>query len=183
MPVGVLHDLAVGVDPGGADAWSLQDALATGVTVGAPPDGFNQRGQDWGLPPWRPDRLPPSGTRRSATWSAIVAPPRRGHPRSTTSWGSSGSGGCRLMGRRADGSYVRYDADALLGVLALEAARAGAWSSGEDLGTVEPSVTTALSEHGVLGARSCGSSGRRGRTAGTPVRCRRRAGAGRRRPR
>ncbi len=52
MAIGVVHDLAVGVDPEGADAWALQDVLATGVTVGAPPDAFNRRGQDWGLPPW-----------------------------------------------------------------------------------------------------------------------------------
>ncbi|MBV9727974.1 MAG: 4-alpha-glucanotransferase, partial [Pseudonocardiales bacterium] len=61
MPIGVVHDLAVGVDPEGADAWALQDVLATGVTVGAPPDTFNQQGQDWGLPPWRPDRLAATG--------------------------------------------------------------------------------------------------------------------------
>ena len=53
----MVHDLAVGVDPGGADAWALQDALALGATVGAPPDGFNPHGQDWRLPPWQPQRL------------------------------------------------------------------------------------------------------------------------------
>ncbi len=61
MAVGVIHDLAVGVDAGGADAWALQDALALDTTVGAPPDSFNQQGQDWGLPPWRPDRLREQG--------------------------------------------------------------------------------------------------------------------------
>ena len=61
MAIGVVHDLAVGVDPEGADAWALQDVLATGVTVGAPPDAFSRRGQDWGLPPWRPDRLAATG--------------------------------------------------------------------------------------------------------------------------
>ena len=57
MALGVMHDLAVGVDPNGADAWALQDVLALGVTVGAPPDEYNQLGQDWSQPPWRPDRL------------------------------------------------------------------------------------------------------------------------------
>jgi 4-alpha-glucanotransferase len=64
MPVGIVHDLAVGVDPEGADAWALQDVLATGVTVGAPPDTFNQKGQDWGLPPWRADVM----AQRDFTW-------------------------------------------------------------------------------------------------------------------
>ena len=57
MELGIMHDLAVGVDPDGADAWALQDVLAAGVTAGAPPDEFNQLGQDWSQPPWRPDRL------------------------------------------------------------------------------------------------------------------------------
>ena len=57
MAIGVVHDLAVGVHPEGADAWGLADALARRVNVGAPPDPFNQMGQDWSQPPWRPDRL------------------------------------------------------------------------------------------------------------------------------
>ncbi|MDQ2637979.1 MAG: 4-alpha-glucanotransferase, partial [Actinomycetota bacterium] len=57
MGLGLMHDLAVGVDPDGADAWALQDVLALGVTAGAPPDEFNQLGQDWSQPPWRPDQL------------------------------------------------------------------------------------------------------------------------------
>ena len=43
--------------PYGADAWSLQDTYAAGITVGAPPDPYNQNGQNWSQPPWRPDRL------------------------------------------------------------------------------------------------------------------------------
>ena len=57
MVLGVMHDLAVGVHPNGADCWLLQDVFAQGITVGAPPDTFNQAGQDWTQPPWRPDRL------------------------------------------------------------------------------------------------------------------------------
>lgn len=57
MNMGVMHDLAVGVHPEGSDSWSLQDVFAAGMTVGAPPDAFNQAGQDWAQPPWRPDRL------------------------------------------------------------------------------------------------------------------------------
>ena len=57
MALGVMHDLAVGVNSRGADAWALQDSYAGGVTVGVPPDAFNQHGQDWNQPPWRPDRL------------------------------------------------------------------------------------------------------------------------------
>ena len=151
LAVGVVHDLAVGVDAGGADAWALQDALALRTTVGAPPDSFNQQGQDWGLPPWRPDRLAEAGY---APFRDVV----RGVLRS--------AGGLRIdhvMGlfrlwwvppgaTAADGTYVSYDAEALLAVLALEASRAGAVVVGEDLGTVEDRVREALDETGVLGS-------------------------------
>jgi 4-alpha-glucanotransferase len=151
MSVGVVHDLAVGADPGGADAWALQDALALSARVGAPPDTFNQQGQDWGLPPWHPRRLADLGYA-----------PLRDMVRSLVRH----AGGVRIdhvlgmfrlwwipEGQSArDGTYVRYDADALLGVIALEAERAGAVVVGEDLGTVPPEVRTALADRGVLGS-------------------------------
>ncbi|MCA1710733.1 MAG: 4-alpha-glucanotransferase [Actinobacteria bacterium] len=151
MTIGVVHDLAVGVDAGGADAWALQDALALTTTVGAPPDSFNQKGQDWGLPPWRPDRLRELGY---APYRDVV----RGCLRH--------AGGLRIdhvmglfrlwwvpQGSTADqGTYVSYDADAMLGILALEASRGGALVVGEDLGTVEDRVRTALEGTGVLGS-------------------------------
>ncbi|MGH3098367.1 MAG: 4-alpha-glucanotransferase [Streptosporangiales bacterium] len=150
MPLGVLHDLAVGVSPDGADAWSAGDVLAAGVTVGAPPDGFNQQGQDWRQPPWHPVRLAEAGY---APYRDMVRAVLR-H-----------AGGVRIDhviglfrlwwipdGRSpADGTYVRYDADAMLGILALEAYRAGAVVVGEDLGTVEESARDALADRGVLG--------------------------------
>jgi 4-alpha-glucanotransferase len=50
-----------------------------------------------------------------------------------------------------EGTYVRYDAEAMLAVLVLEASRTGAVVIGEDLGTVEPGVRESLRERGVLG--------------------------------
>ena len=150
MPIGVVHDLAVGVHPDGADAWAQQRYFAAGMSVGAPPDAFNSLGQDWGLPPWRPDRLAESG----------YAPYRR-LLRALFRY----AGALRIdhvMGLfrlwwvpqghpPTEGTYVRYDAEAMLAILALEAHRAGALVIGEDLGTVEPGVREKLHEHGVLG--------------------------------
>ncbi len=151
MAVGVVHDLAVGVDAGGADAWAMQDALALGTTTGAPPDLINQQGQDWGLPPWRPDRLAEQGY---APFRELV----RGVLRHAGGlridhvmglfrlwWVPAGAGA-------AEGTYVSYDAEALLGILVLEATRAGAVVVGEDLGTVEERVREALEQAGVLGS-------------------------------
>ncbi|MFG3494161.1 4-alpha-glucanotransferase [Streptomyces sp. NPDC047928] len=150
MGVGIVHDLAVGVHPDGADAWAQADAFAAGMSVGAPPDAFNARGQDWGLPPWRPDALAASGY---APYRDLL----RGLMRH--------AGALRIdhvMGlfrlwwvpagwEPTQGTYVRYDADAMLAVLALEAHRAGACVIGEDLGTVAPGVRDALQRRGVLG--------------------------------
>ncbi|MEV7869005.1 4-alpha-glucanotransferase [Streptomyces sp. NPDC088124] len=150
MPVGIVHDLAVGVHPDGADAWAQQDAFADGISVGAPPDAFNALGQDWGLPPWRPDILAASGF---APYRGLLQGLLR-H-----------AGALRIdhvmglfrlwwvpRGRPpTHGTYVRYDAEAMLAVLALEAHRAGAVVIGEDLGTVEPGVRETLERRGVLG--------------------------------
>ena len=150
MALGVMHDLAVGVDPNGADAWALQDVLALGVNVGAPPDEFNQLGQDWSQPPWRPDQLIEAGYE---PFRAVVNAMLR-H-----------AGGVRvdhIIGlfrlwwipkgaAPTDGTYVRYDHEAMIGILALEAHRAGAVVVGEDLGTVEPWVRDYMRERGLLG--------------------------------
>jgi len=150
MSLGVVHDLAVGVHPRGADAWALAGTLAAGVTVGAPPDQYNQLGQDWSQPPWRPDRLAELGY---APYRDLLRAVLR-H-----------AGGIRIdhviglfrlwwvpNGRPASaGTYVRYDHEALIGILALEAHRAGAVVVGEDLGVVEPWVRDYLRERGILG--------------------------------
>ncbi|MER6228993.1 4-alpha-glucanotransferase [[Kitasatospora] papulosa] len=150
MPVGIVHDLAVGVHPDGADTWAQQDAFARGMSVGAPPDAFNAHGQDWGLPPWRPDALAASGY---APYRDLL----RGL--------LAHAGALRIdhvmglfrlwwvpEGRPpTEGAYVAQDAEAMLAVLVLEAHRAGAVVVGEDLGTVEPGVREALARRGVLG--------------------------------
>ncbi|HEU4488026.1 MAG TPA: 4-alpha-glucanotransferase, partial [Actinomycetota bacterium] len=53
----LVLDFAIGVDPSGADAWMWQDSLMAGATIGAPPDQFNARGQDWGVLGFNPRRL------------------------------------------------------------------------------------------------------------------------------
>ena len=151
MPVGVVHDLAVGIDPNGADGWLLQDVLAAGVHAGAPPDAFNQLGQDWGLAAWRPDQLIETGY---AAYRDMLQRIFRY------------AGGLRVdhvaglwrlwwvpPGMSADGgTYVHYDPEAMLGILVLEAARAGATVIGEDLGTVQPVVTETLERMNMLGS-------------------------------
>lgn len=150
MPVGLVHDLAVGVHPGGADAWAQRDVFAQGMSVGAPPDAFNARGQDWGLPPWRPDRLAETGyapfrdlLNNLMRYAGAV---RIDHVMGLFRlwWIPEGE-------EPTEGTYVHYDAEAMLAVLLLEASRSGTYVIGEDLGTVEPGVRERLREGGVMG--------------------------------
>jgi 4-alpha-glucanotransferase len=150
MTIGVINDLAVGAHPGGADAWARRDVIVSGISVGAPPDEFNQRGQDWTLPPWHPGRLAALAGRPLAELAG-VATRHAGGMRIDHVMGLA-----RLWWIPAGmspglGTYVRYDHELLGGVLAAEAARAGALAIGEDLGTVEPWLRHFLAARRVLG--------------------------------
>jgi 4-alpha-glucanotransferase len=150
MSIGVISDLAVGAHPGGADAWARPDALVTSVSVGAPPDEFNQRGQDWTLPPWHPGWLAAEAGRPLAELFAAT---------------TRHAGGLRIdhvMGLARlwwipagmapdEGTYVRYDHELIGDVLCAEAARESALAIGEDLGTVEPWLRDFLTARQVLG--------------------------------
>ncbi|GAA2613775.1 4-alpha-glucanotransferase [Paractinoplanes durhamensis] len=151
MPVGIVLDLAVGTDPAGADGWLLQDVLAAGVHIGAPPDAFNQLGQDWGLSAWRPDQLIETG------YAAYRDMLRRIFKNAGGLRVDHVAGLWRIWwvppGMHADsGTYVLYDPEAMLGILALEATRAGAVVIGEDLGTVQPAVTEGLERMNMMGS-------------------------------
>jgi len=148
----IVHDLAVGFDPDGADAWEWQDVVAPGMSVGAPPDEFNSQGQDWGLPPFDPWRL------RAVSYGPFVETVRSAFRHAgglrldhvmglfRLFWVPSGTG-------PSEGTYVRYPASDLLDIVALESHRAQAWVVGEDLGTVEDEVRRELAARDVLSYR------------------------------
>ncbi len=150
MSIGLITDMAVGIHPAGADAVNLAEYLAPQCSVGAPPDDYNQQGQDWSQPPWHPVRLAEAGYE---PWRDLLR----------TMLGNAGGlrvdhvlGLFRLywiprQSTPLNGTYVTYDWEAMLGILALEAERAGAVLVGEDLGTLEPWVQNALRDMGVLG--------------------------------
>lgn len=150
MRVGVVSDLAVGVSFDSAERWMMPELFAAGVSVGAPPDQYNQAGQAWGQPPWRPDEL---AEQAYEPFRAMVSAALRR------------VGGLRIdhiIGlfrlwwvpeglKPSQGTYVRNNHQALVGILALEAYRAQALIVGEDLGTVEPWVRQYLARRGLLG--------------------------------
>ena len=152
LGVGLYLDLAVSVDGGGADAWANQALYAIGVGIGAPPELSNQLGQDWGLPPFVPERL------REAAYAPYIATLRH-----TMRY----AGALRLdhvMGLMrqywvpaglppTEGAYVCYPFEDLLGILALESQRNRCLIIGEDLGTVPTKVQTALPPLNILSYR------------------------------
>ncbi len=150
--LGLVADLAVGVDPSGPDSWIWQDSFAEGMRVGAPPDEFNTLGQDWGLPPFDPWRL------RSAAYAPWIEALRAGMAHGCGLRVDHVMGLFRLYWIPSDsdarsGAYVHYPHHDLLNILALEAHRAGAYVVGEDLGTVEDEVRRDLAERRVLSYR------------------------------
>jgi len=150
MAIGVMHDLAVGVHPGGADAWALGGVLAGAASVGAPPDMYNQQGQDWSQPPWHPAELARVGYRPYRELLRTVFR-HAGAVRIDHIMGLFRLWWIPRGQAPGTGTYVRYDVEAMVGILLLEAHRAGAVVIGEDLGVVEPGVRELLADRGVLG--------------------------------
>jgi 4-alpha-glucanotransferase len=150
MAVGLIADLAVGMDPGGSHAWSRRSELIAGLSVGAPPDPLGPSGQDWGVTAFSPSAL------RRAGYQGFLA---------TLRSAMAHAGGVRIdhaMGLRrlwlvphgagaTEGVYLTYPFEDLLRLLVLESWRAKAIVIGEDLGTVPPGFRESLYGRGIMG--------------------------------
>ena len=152
LALGFLRDLALGAAPDGAECWANPGAYARGVSIGAPPDPFSPSGQVWNLPPPNPEAMAASacaGLRELlATNMRHAGALRIDHVMALSRlfWIPDGA-------TAAEGAYVRYPLDALLGVLALESSRAGCLVVGEDLGTVPEGLRERLAAADVLSYR------------------------------
>lgn len=152
MPIGLYHDFALGSDRDGADGWLHQDVLAFKADCGAPPDAFAPEGQNWGFSPLDPSRLRMSGyryfielLRNNLRYGGAI---RIDHVMALFRlfWIPRGL-------PAAMGTYVHYQDDELLAILALESVRAKTVVIGEDLGTVPDWVRDRLVAAGVLSYR------------------------------
>jgi 4-alpha-glucanotransferase len=152
MRVGIYLDLAVGVSPDGAAAWSDRALFASRARIGAPPDMFNHLGQDWGLAPMKPANLlerqfePFERELMAAMRSAGAV--RLDHVMSLARlyWLPAGTDA-------RDGGYVRYPIEHLLRVLGRCSQETQCIVIGEDLGTVPPGFRDIMRAHKVLSYR------------------------------
>ena len=152
MRIGLIGDLAVGMDPTGSHAWSRQQDILQGVAIGAPPDLFNPRGQDWGLTGFSPRALEEGGfVPFIATLRAVLR--HAGGLRIDHAMGLSRLWLVPDGADPADGAYLAYPLVDLLRLLALESARHDAVVVGEDLGTVPDGFRETLGQAGVHGMR------------------------------
>jgi 4-alpha-glucanotransferase len=150
MRIGLISDLAIGLDGGGAQVATDPRQFVSGLDVGAPPDLFNPQGQDWGLTSFSPQALVAGG------FAPFIA---------TLRANMRHAGGVRIdhaMGLMrlwlvphgappSEGAYLSYPLDDLLRLLALESHRHKAIVIGEDLGTVPPSFRARCREAGIAG--------------------------------
>jgi 4-alpha-glucanotransferase len=150
MAIGLISDLAIGTDPRGSHAWSRQNDILARVSVGAAPDLYQPRGQDWGLTAFSPRSM------RDNAYGAFIE---------TLRAALAHAGGVRIdhilgMARMwlvpdgadaKDGVYLRYPLQDLLHLISLEAWRRNAIAIGENLGTVPAGFDDRLNAQGILG--------------------------------
>ena len=152
MRVGLIGDLAVGMDPDGSHAWSRQQDILLGLTIGAPPDLLNPQGQDWGLTGFSPRALESFGF--SPFLATLRAAMRHvGGIRVDHAMGLSRLWLIPEGASPADGAYLNLPFADLLRLLALESVRHNVVVIGEDLGTLPEGFHDTLEQTGIHGMR------------------------------
>ncbi len=152
MAVGLIADLAVGIDSGGSQCWGDPAQTLGGLTIGAPPDLLQPRGQNWGLTALSPTGMIAHGF---------------GAFRDMLSVALAHAGGVRIdhgMGLHrlwvvpegaaaGEGAYLQCPETDLLRLIALEAQRQRAVVVAEDLGTLPEGFQYRLQQAGIAGMR------------------------------
>lgn len=152
MMVGLIADLAIGMDGSGSHAWSRQDEILHGLSIGAPPDYYAADGQNWALTTFSPRGLAASGyapfieTLRASL--RHVGGIRIDHVMGMSRLWLIPEGAGAL-----DGAYVSFPSETLFRLIALESWRHRAIVIGEDLGTLPYGFRDYLREQGVAGLR------------------------------
>ena len=149
MKVGIIRDLAVGGGSESCEVSTNPNLFCLEARIGAPPDNFNPDGQNWGLPPLRPDML------RQSHFSHFITLLREnmvscGALRIDHIMALMRLWWCPTDGSNASGAYVHYPVDELFAILRLESRRAKCAIIGEDLGVVPPEIRAYIDGSGIL---------------------------------
>jgi 4-alpha-glucanotransferase len=142
----LYFDLPVGVHPDGYDVWRYRDIFVKDVAAGAPPDPVFTTGQNWGFPPLHPEKIREQGYR-------YVIDYLRHHLRQAAMLRIDHVMGLHRLywiPRGIDatqGVYVRYRAEELYAILALESHRHQSIIVGEDLGIVPGYIRPGMARH------------------------------------
>jgi len=150
MRIGLISDLAVGMSPGGSHAWSRHKDLLLDLSIGAPPDLFNPRGQDWGLTAFSPQALIASGFEPFIT-TLRAAMRNAGGVRIDHAMGLSRLWLVPRGASPGEGAYLSYPLDDMMRLIALESHLNHAIVIGEDLGTVQPEFRKRVADVGIAG--------------------------------
>ena len=150
MTIGLVSDLAVGVDPSGSDAWSMREAMLRGLTIGAPPDPLGPLGQNWSITGFAPEGLARTGY---GPWIAMLRSTLAacGAIRIDHAFGLARLWVIPEGATSADGVYLTYPFEDLVRLATLEAYRANALVIAEDLGTAPFGFVEAVRERQMLG--------------------------------
>jgi 4-alpha-glucanotransferase len=150
MRIGLISDLAVGMNGGGSQAWMSQADILGGLEIGAPPDLFNSNGQTWGLTTFSPRALSDRGFAPFiATLRACMR--HSGGVRIDHAMGFMRLWVTPLGAPAGEGAYLAYPLDDLLRLTALESHRHRSIVIGEDLGTVPAGFRDRLARTGIYG--------------------------------
>ena len=152
MAFGLFNDLAVSVEAASADHWANQDLFLRDIQVGAPPDPFNEAGQDWGVVPFNPRRL------RATGYAHFIALLRANMRHAGALRIDHVMGWQRLFlipagARASEGAYLRFPLDDLVAIAALESQRNKCALIGEDLGTVPAGFRERMAAANILSCR------------------------------
>ncbi len=152
MEIGLYRDLAVGNEKSSSQCWSDRSSYVLNMSVGAPADDFNLKGQDWGLPPLDPKAL------MNSAYQPFIQTLRANMRYAGALRIDHIMGLMRLFWvppQRSPGeaTYVAYPFEDLLGIVALESSRNQCLVIGEDLGTVPNEVRHALDINRILSYR------------------------------
>ena len=152
MKLGLISDLAVGVNSGGSDGWALGKHMLRGLSIGAPPDPLGPEGQDWGLTSFSPRGLEATGF---APWIAMLRTALRhaGGVRIDHAFGLARLWLVPHGGGALNGAYVTYPFTDFQRLIALESYRAQAIVVAEDLGTAPWRFAETMIERDILGMR------------------------------